>query len=116
MSIVVDIVDTFPTHDTLAVGRLKLHDLLIVSSIMLKIDDTTGRYYVEFPTNEEGQALVVLSDKILKEKVHDAMVYKYEQYILSLNSSSISNPLPYIYELERERIERNKRRYTSLEI
>lgn len=105
MSIVVDIIDTFPTRDTLAVGSVKIHSLLIVSGVMLKIDDESRRYYIQFPSND-GQAFIKLSDRTVKEKLYDAMVYQYEKYIMSLDFSSLSAPKEYIYRLERERIEK----------
>lgn len=106
MSVVVDIIDTFPTRDILAVGRIKLQSLLIVSSVTLKIDDESGRYFVEFPWNEEGQAIVELCDKTVKKKVYDAMVFKYEEYIMSLDSNNTNDSIPNIYKLEKERIDR----------
>jgi len=110
LSIVVEIIDTFPTRDILAEGRIRLHSLLVVSSVTLKIDDESERYFVEFPLNEDGQALIELCDKTIKEKVHDAMVFKYEEYIKSLDFNNTSDSMPYIYKLEKERIERKSMR------
>ncbi|GGM28271.1 hypothetical protein GCM10011351_12730 [Paraliobacillus quinghaiensis] len=106
MSIIVDITDTFPTRDTLAIATVNLHSLLIVSGVLLKVDDLTDQYYVELPQATDGHAFVELCEEATNEKVHDSMVFQYEEYIRSLEFDSRSDSIPYTYRLERERIEK----------
>ncbi len=106
MSVIVDIIDTFPTHDILAVGRVKLDSIHTMNGVILKIDDDTEMYVVEFPQTN-GRAVVEINDKVA-QKIQDAMVFKYEQYIMSIDFTDISSHIPYIYTLEKERIMNNK--------
>lgn len=110
MSVIVDIIDTFPTHDILAVGRVKLDSIHTMNGVILKIDDDTEMYVVEFPQTN-GRAVVEINDKVA-QKIQDAMVFKYEQYIMSIDFTDISaiSRIPYIYKLERVRI-RNRKGY-----
>lgn len=106
MIVIVDIIDTFPTHDILAVGRVKLDSIHTMDGVILKIDDDTEMYVVEFPQTN-GRAVVEINDKVA-QKIQDAMVFKYEQYIMSIDFTDISSHIPYIYTLEKERIMNNK--------
>ncbi|MFB6466467.1 hypothetical protein ACE38V_06525 [Cytobacillus sp. Hz8] len=114
MSVIVNITDTFPTHDILAVGSVKIWSSIIISGVMLKFDDQSGQYFFEFPSMENNKAVVKLCDKTLKEKLLDAMVYKYEEYILSQFENDNSGSKPYILVLEKERIERKYYRQQGL--
>lgn len=106
MSVIVDIIDTFPTHDILAVGRVKLDSIHTMNGVILKIDDDTEMYVVEFPQTN-GRAVVEINHEVA-QKIRDAMVFKYEQYIMSIDFTDISSQIPYIYTLEKERIMNNK--------
>jgi hypothetical protein len=106
MSVIVDIIDTFPTHDILAVGQVKLDSRHTMNGVILKIDDDTEMYVVEFPQTN-GRAVVEINDDVA-QKIRDAMVFKYEQYIMSIDFTDISSHIPYIYTLEKERIMNNK--------
>lgn len=63
MSVIVDIIDTFPTHDILAVGRVKLDSIHTMNGVILKIDDDTEMYVVEFPQTN-GRAVVEINDEV----------------------------------------------------
>jgi len=106
MSVIVDIIDTFPTHDILAVGRVQLDLIHTMNNVLLKIDDDTEMYVVEFPQTN-GRAVVEINDEVA-QKIQDAMVFKYEQYILSIDFTDISARIPYIYNMEKERIGNKK--------
>jgi hypothetical protein len=105
MSVVVYITGTFPTPDILATGRVTLHSLVTVAGVMLKIDKLSNQYVIEFPLSANGQPFIELCDDMLKEKVLDAMVLEYEQYIILMSMNSNWWRQPYIYELEMKRIE-----------
>lgn len=106
MSVIVDIIDTFSTHDILAVGRVKLDSIHTMKGVILKIDDDTEMYVVEFPQTN-GRAVVEINDEV-NQKILDAMVFKYERFIMSIDFTDISSRIPYIYKMEKERIMNNK--------
>src|SRR5699024_2435979 len=108
VSVVVKNIETFPTHNTLAVADIKLHSLLVITGVRLKLDDQSDQYYVEFTSAEDEHGLVELCDDALKDKVYDDMVFKYEEHIKSLFLKENADKLPYIYQLERKRIEENE--------
>ncbi|GAB3051695.1 hypothetical protein [Virgibacillus ainsalahensis] len=109
MSIIVEITDTFPSHDILALGRVKLHSLVIVSGVMLKIDDLSEKYFIEFPSTDDEERIIELCDDVLKEMVFDSMVSKYEEYVKLMCQKDVTDDKPYIYRLENDRIGRRSR-------
>ncbi|KRG07960.1 hypothetical protein ACA30_22685 [Virgibacillus soli] len=107
MSVIVDIIDTFPTHDILAVGRVKLDSIHTMNDVILKIDDDTEMYIVNLPQKIDGRSAVEVNDEV-NQKILDAMVFKYERFIMSIDFTDISSRIPYIYKMEKERIMNNK--------
>ncbi|WP_339217730.1 hypothetical protein [Ornithinibacillus sp. FSL M8-0202] len=103
MSVIVDIIDTFPTHDILAVGRVELDSTRTINGVLLKIDDEAESYVVDFPRTIDGRATIEVNDEV-NQKILDAMVYKYERFIMSIDFTDISSRIPYIYKMEKERI------------
>lgn len=109
MSIVVKITEVFPTGYILAVGQVHLQSLNIVAEVYLKFDDSSSQYKVEFPPASVGHEFAQECDDDLFEKLLNAMVFKYEEYILTKTNEDVFKSLPYIFWIEKKRIEhRNK--------
>ena len=111
MSIVVKIKEVFPTGNILAVGQAHLQASNSVAKVYLKFDNSSTRYKVDFPPAEVGQEFAQKCDDELFEKLHDAMVYKYEELILVKTNEDENKSLPYIYWMEKKRIERRNKHH-----
>lgn len=106
---VVKINEVFPTGNILAIGEVHLQTSNIVVMVYLKFDDSSCRYRVEFPSASIGHELAQECDGDLLEKLLYAMVCKYEEYILTKTNEDVFKSLPYIFWMEKKRIEhRNK--------
>ncbi|MGK4153682.1 hypothetical protein AB0X74_13685 [Kurthia gibsonii] len=78
MYVTVEILDTFPRHDTYALANVTIDSLISLKNVRLKRGKKLNQYIVEFPIKNGNQLYVeILNDELL-EKIYDAMIYQYE--------------------------------------
>lgn len=109
MSIVTKISEVFPTGYILAEGQVHIQSLNILAKVYLKLDNNSNRYKVEFPSSTDGHEIAQGTNDDLFEKILNAMVYKYEEYILTKTNEDEFESLPYIFRMEKKRIEDRKK-------
>lgn len=114
MNITVEILDTFPQHDTFAIARVTFDSLMSLVNVKLKRGKGSNQYILDFSENADQKLFVELHENTLAEKIYDAMVYQYEQHVLAMferdeNDEEYRQP-SYIYLIEKERIERKNRK------
>ncbi|KGX94046.1 hypothetical protein N781_00390 [Pontibacillus halophilus JSM 076056 = DSM 19796] len=112
MSIVVKVIDTFPTQDILAIAQVTIDEYLTLHGVKLSID-RTERYHVTLPTSKEGECTITLISDSLKEKIYDGMVHQYEHFIYNYVNSRQGKNVEFIYKLEKERIISSKKKFLT---
>ncbi|POZ55055.1 hypothetical protein LYSIN_03352 [Lysinibacillus sphaericus] len=112
MYVTVEIIDTFPKHDIYALGSVTIDSMISLKNVRLKRGSKRNQYILDFPMMNEDQLYIDILDDELLEKIYDAMVYQYEQYILSMFDMDVNDEWeepPRIYLFEKERIEKKLR-------
>lgn len=117
MYVTVKILDTFPEHEIYALVNVTIGSMFCLNNVQLKRGTKLNQYLIEFPKNSENQCYIDILNDDLLEKIYDASIFQYEQYIVSLfdmDENEEWEPLPRIYLFEKARIEKKHRmKYTS---
>lgn len=114
MNVTVEIIDTFPQHDTFAIARVSIDAVLSLVNVKLKRGSKRNQYILALSDNEGKNLYVELHDNTLAEKIFDALVYQYEHFILDMFNKGIDEiefqQPARIYVMEKDRIEMKHRK------